>query len=103
VGAATLAEVTVRENAVVDIVVEVAGVDVATLEDAGHESAMESWAHEGTRDEDVYSIEPIVEEGVDAKDNLVKTDICKVPHQSYKSGDTSGKKAHGGVASIEHG
>jgi hypothetical protein len=33
---------------------------------------MESWAHEGARDEEVDSIEAIDEEGVDAEDDLVK-------------------------------
>jgi hypothetical protein len=40
---------------------------------------MESWAHEGMHDEDVDSIEAIVEEGVDAKDDLVKNAICVAP------------------------
>jgi hypothetical protein len=39
VGAATLVEVAVREDAVVDVVVKVAGVDVAALEAAGTKKA----------------------------------------------------------------
>jgi hypothetical protein len=39
VGAATLVEVAVREDAVVDVVIGVAGVDVAALEAAGVKKA----------------------------------------------------------------
>jgi hypothetical protein len=43
---------------------------------------MESWANEGARDEGVDSIKAIVEESVNAKDDLVENAICVAPHQS---------------------
>jgi hypothetical protein len=43
---------------------------------------MESWAHEGARDEDMDSIEAVDKESVEAIDDLVENDICKAPHRS---------------------
>jgi hypothetical protein len=43
---------------------------------------MESWTHEGARDEDVNSIEVVDKESVEAEDDLVENAICKAPHRS---------------------
>jgi hypothetical protein len=43
---------------------------------------MESWAHEGAHDEDMDLIEAVVEESVDAEDDLVKDAICEAPQWS---------------------
>jgi hypothetical protein len=85
----------------VDVLVGVAGVNVVALEAAAQESAMELWAHEGAHDEDMDSIEAIKER------SRPKTILSRMPYARHhtrvaKSGDTSGKKAHGGVASTEH-
>jgi hypothetical protein len=66
------------------------------------ESALESWTQESARDEDVDSIEAIVEKGVDAKMILLKTPYARSHTGVAKSRDTSGKKARDGVASTEH-
>jgi hypothetical protein len=63
---------------------------------------MESWAHEGARDEDVDSIEAVVEESDEAETILSKTPHARRHTRVAKSGDTSGKKARGGAASTEH-
>jgi hypothetical protein len=63
---------------------------------------MESWAHEGARDKDVDSIDSIVEEGVDAEDDLVKNTYGRRHIGFAMSGNMSGKKARDGVASTEH-
>jgi hypothetical protein len=41
---------------------------------------MESWAHGCASDEDGDSNKAVVEEGVDAKDDLVEAIICETPH-----------------------
>jgi hypothetical protein len=53
---------------------------------------MESWTHEGVRDEDRDWIEAVVEEGVDAKDNLVEDAICEAPHRSCQVQEQVGKQ-----------
>jgi hypothetical protein len=92
VDAATLIEIVMRGDAMVDIVIRVADIDVAAHKVAGvQESTMESWVHEGACDEYGDSIQAVVEECVNAEDedNLIKTAICEAPHQICKFGDTS--------------
>jgi hypothetical protein len=51
---------------------------------------MESWAHEGARDKDVDSIDAIVEEGVDAEDDLVENTYGRRHIRFAKFGNMSG-------------
>ena len=46
---------------------------------------MESWAHECAGAEDGDLIEAVVEEGVDAENDLVETAICEAPHRGCQA------------------